>query len=738
MQLVSDEYRKSMSSPLRERAYIKILFGVVNSDAQANAKIKQGNFTDYSNSSRIFQNTSVKSEYASFDRNFIKLDGSFVFAPEYLYLSSYYINAIVSEDFITDYSPFEMKIEISNDKPIDFKGMTINFGSNYPIDFDIVDENNQKIEIRGNNESVWKTEKVIFQTRTLKFIFIKMKKPQTRLRIYSIFFGYGLIYYNDSVMNSSLVSRVSPIGAELPQIDFSVTLKNYDRYFDVDNPESAINFLETGQKMTVVYGYELPESKQIEWMEGWTLRCADWESNNKTATIRCVDNLRNLEMEYLPDSMSNNGISYYNLAEDVFRIANIQNYYIDPALHETFTNNPLPLLKCKEVLQLIANACKCRFYQKRNGDIVLDTYYDPELFANSFDVATFTDIESVLQPSSKRKYAILIKDYIDVIGTKTHFPTGNKKHEMGYVSYSISGEDGLFETPPILQINLDHIVDLGVFGIKFGEVLPLKIKIRTSNRRTVMDEITINKSDIKETTYLTRPLIGVERIQIEFIGTQKPRERIIVHNIYAGRNYPYGITKMDMKEFPKLFKQELVKEIVVPYYTHVSSNNETDILTETVTVEKGQKLTYKLSTHIKNPKIKEPSEFSIVTWSPYSITVKANTSGKFELNISAYKYSIVEKQVKKELNPSGKTIKWENPLIDSYDAAMNLANWLAEYYKAHVEYQYATRGNPEFDVLDIIEQENDFRGNNEVYICEAKLDFNGAFSGNLTTRRKEV
>lgn len=734
MQLVSDEYRKSMSSPLRERAYIKILFGLINSDAQTNAKIKQGNFTSYSDLSRIFQNSSVKSEYASFDRNFIRLDGSFVFAPEYPDPIHCYIKTIVSEDFITDYSPFEMKIEISNGEPIDFKGMTINFGSNYPVDFDIIDENNQKIEIRGNNTSIWKTEKAIFQTRTLKFIFTKMKKPQTRLRIYSILFGYGLIYYNDSVINSSLVSRISPIGAELPQIDFSVTLKNYDRYFDIDNPNSAINFLETGQKMTVVYGYELPETHEIEWLKGWTLGCSDWESDNKTATIRCVDNLRNLETEYIPDAQLT---SFHDIAGDIFEKANI-NGFPDTQLMEMFTNNPLPIVSYKESLQLVANACRGRLYQARNGSIVLGTYYDPKFFAKSDDVALFTNIESVLDSKSKTKYAMFMKNYIDISGKATHFPKMNKKQSAGYVSNSLSGDNCLFEKPPMLQINLDHITTLGVFSIEFGEVLPSEIKISYRNRRTETGEFTIKESDIKRKTYLKRPLEAVEQIDINFIGTQKPRQRIIVNNIRAGRNYLYGITKMDMKEFPKLFKQELVKEIVVPYYIHVLSNSETNILTETVNVEQGQILNYKLSTHIKKPRIVGSSNFSIIKWSAYSITVKSNTSGKFELNISAYKYSIIEKQVTKELNSSGKTIKWENPLIDCYDAAMNLADWLADYYKSHVEYQYATRGNPEFDVLDIIEQENDFRENNEVYICETRLDFNGAFSGNLTTRRKEV
>ena len=72
---------------------------------------------------------------------------------------------------------------------------------------------------------------------------------------------------------------MSPIGADVPQIDFSVQLKNYDHYFNVDNPKSAINFLETGQEMEIYYGYQLPETGEIEWVRG-TGCCA--RSGNRT------------------------------------------------------------------------------------------------------------------------------------------------------------------------------------------------------------------------------------------------------------------------------------------------------------------------------------------------------------------------------------------------------------------------------------------------------------------------
>ena len=157
-----------------------------------------------------------------------------------------------------------------------------------------------------------------------------------------LMFGYGLVYYNDSVVSSALDSYVSPIGADVPQFDFSVTLKNYDHYFNVDNPNSAINYLETGQEMDIMYGYQTPGSDTIEWIQGNHLWCSEWESDDNTATIRCQDIFRNMDGEYVKGLYSAAGKSYYALAEEILKDAGISEYYIDPRLKKLYSNNPIP------------------------------------------------------------------------------------------------------------------------------------------------------------------------------------------------------------------------------------------------------------------------------------------------------------------------------------------------------------------------------------------------------------
>lgn len=238
MQKVSKAYKDSMKSSLRERAYIMISFGVVNQEAQAKASIDGGDFTYYSDESKLFEGHEDSLIYATLEENFTRVDGSMYFLPRPNATTNFYDTGLVGNPLVSE-GQYEVTVNL-HVIPTDFRGITVNFGENYPVDFDIVADTGQRVEFRGNDQAVFFTEEVFEKVTALTLVIYRMVNPQSRLRIYSFRFGYGLVYYNKDVMGSSLDSYVSPIGADIPQIDFSVTLKNYDKYFNVDNPKSAI------------------------------------------------------------------------------------------------------------------------------------------------------------------------------------------------------------------------------------------------------------------------------------------------------------------------------------------------------------------------------------------------------------------------------------------------------------------------------------------------------------------
>lgn len=737
MQKVSKAYKESMKSSLRERAYIMISFGLVNQEAQAKATVDNGSYAYYSNKDNIFGEHIDDTVYATLEEEFTKVDGSMFFLPRATEGGRYYDTGIVSDKLVSE-ARCEVVISL-NTIATDFKGLTINFGENYPVDFDIVGSTGQTIEFRGNTKSKWSTEEVLENTTYIKLVFYKMKNPQSRLRIYSIMFGYGLVYYNDSVMSSALDSYVSPIGADVPQFDFSVTLKNYDHYFNVDNPNSAINYLETGQEMDIMYGYQTPGSDTIEWIQGNHLWCSEWESDDNTATIRCQDIFRNMDGEYVKGLYSAAGKSYYALAEEILKDAGISEYYIDPRLKKLYSNNPIPRVKYKEALQIIANACRCVLTQSRDGKVQIKSNFMPSASIATNGEETYSNAANVLTDTPKVEYATLAGNYTPTDGTMFFLPRNGKAAlTTGYVSKEISGANGTFTKNPVVTITMEAI--RAYYGLKlvFGTALPAAFTIRTYKGGEPVNEYPVEKDEINTTSIILRDFDDFDVMKIEFTKTAEPYNRIVLNYFSLSDVVDFTMNRRDMTSSPKAIKQELIKEVIVPCYTYQENNREENLVYEDIDVVAGEVVTYYIQDPSYGYKVKldeVEGKATVVAWSNYFVTIKFNVTGSFKLEVQGYRYKIVEKYATVSLNARGKTVKWKNPLISNTTMANELAAWLADYYTAGIEYEYDTRGNPELDATDIVYQENEFHDGMRVNIYRHTVNFKQAFSGRVTARR---
>lgn len=737
MQKVSKAYKESMKSSLRERAYIMISFGLVNQEAQAKATVDNGSYAYYSNKDNIFGEHIDDTVYATLEEEFTKVDGSMFFLPRATEGGRYYDTGIVSDKLVSE-ARCEVVISL-NRIATDFKGLTINFGENYPVDFDIVGSAGQTIEFRGNTKSKWSTEEVLENTTYIKLVFYKMKNPQSRLRIYSIMFGYGLVYYNDSVMSSALDSYVSPIGADVPQFDFSVTLKNYDHYFNVDNPNSAINYLETGQEMDIMYGYQTPGSDTIEWIQGNHLWCSEWESDDNTATIRCQDIFRNMDDEYVKGLYSAAGKSYYALAEEILKDAGISEYYIDPRLKKLYSNNPIPRVKYKEALQIIANACRCVLTQSRDGKVQIKSNFMPSASIATNGEETYSNAANVLTDTPKVEYATLAGNYTPTDGTMFFLPRNGKAAlTTGYVSKEISGANGTFTKNPVVTITMEAI--RAYYGLKlvFGTALPAAFTIRTYKGGEPVNEYPVEKDEINTTSIILRDFDDFDVMKIEFTKTAEPYNRIVLNYFSLSDVVDFTMNRRDMTSSPKAIKQELIKEVIVPCYTYQENNREENLVYEDIDVVAGEVETYYIQDPSYGYKVKldeVEGKATVVAWSNYFVTIKFNVTGSFKLEVQGYRYKIVEKYATVSLNARGKTVKWKNPLISNTTMANELAAWLADYYTAGIEYEYDTRGNPELDATDIVYQENEFHDGMRVNIYRHTVNFKQAFSGRVTARR---
>lgn len=739
MQKVSKEYKASMKESLRERSYMMISFGLVNQEAMANATIEGKDFTYFSHQDNLFGQRSDNYVYGTLEQDFTKVDGSMYFLPRQNASATYYDTGLISGTVIEG-QPYELLIEL-NVIATDIKGLTLDFGEIYPVDFDILTSSGQVIKERDNDKSLFTIEDVLVKTTYIKFRFYRMKNGCNRLRIYSIQLGYGLVYYNEDIMDSQLDSYTSPICEDVPQVDFFVKLQNYDQYFNVDNPDSAINFLETGQEMQVYYGYWLPESEKIEWVKGATLECSEWESDDYTATIRCRDILRSADEEYYHGCYNSVGVTMYELAERVYADAGIENYYIDPYLKKIISKNPLPRVKHKEALQIIANACRCVLTFNRNGVPQIKSSFAPEYELKCNGEMPYSHLINIKKDERKDEYSTFAHNYTTVAEPKMyHLPEDATKANKytGYTSIQQSDENGLFAVNPMITATQESACKY--FGLKmiFGQALPAEIIFRTFCYGELVEETVVNEDIVKNFVF-QHEFDDFDVMEIEFTKTAEPYNRIVVDSFAFGEITEFTMERKEMTNSPKAIKQELVKQVIVPCYTYSKKGTEEETLvSEETEAVKGDIITcfFGDATYDRVAKFNgSTSNLQVLDQGDYYITVKFLISGKYQLEIVGHRYNITTKNAVRVLNARGKTVTWKNPMISDLTTAQNLANWIGDYYDAGIEYEYKTRGNPEIDVNDIIFQENAYRPGMKVNIYRHVVNFSTSLSGSVIARR---
>ena len=398
MQAVSNAYKQEMKKQLRDHSYMRVTIGLINQEAQASASVPDPEkYTYYSNLSWPLNNYKVEELYDSCDQDYTAVDGSMYFLPRDP--SDVVLNqGIVSENL------FGM-IEVHFPIPYDIKGLTVEFGKAYPVDFSIISDNSS-VEITGNQNGHFVTEEIFYGATFLRFVPAQMVNGQSRFRIHQITMGIGIYFDNQKILSATKKERISPIMEDLPSIDFSITIDNKNRAYDIENEESTVNFLENGQEISVIYGQEL-DNGNVEWIPGTTVYLREWSADDEEMSFTATDRFDGMDGTYRRGKYAPDGITLYELALDVFQDAGIDSrtYWLDNYLKDVKVYNPMPVVTHKEALQLIANAGRCILYQDRNGNIFMKSSFIPDMKASSENETYFSRAASILEKTTKSTYA---------------------------------------------------------------------------------------------------------------------------------------------------------------------------------------------------------------------------------------------------------------------------------------------------------------------------------------------
>lgn len=760
MQSVSQAYKDSMKKNIRNRGYIQVYLGMFNQDATNHSVLGHGiwdaaRWTVYDN---MLQSRTEYKRYGTLEQKVTRVAGKTTFfLPEnpltYDYIDTgfttgktYSPEATASPYIgVGDATNIAMMINFMNDSGGGYtihgiKGFTIDFGKDGDVgDVSVLGMNGSTVvgTMTGtvDADGKWLSNDAITGDVNALWIKVNPTIPYRRVRIYSLLFGRGLTYNDSQITDASQDMYESAICENLPQHDFSFSMTNYDKFFNVDNPSSDINFLETGQEMSVQYGYQL-DNGTIEWVKGGTYLNSEWESDDNSVTIKGVDRLRQLEQSY--NQKFTTPTNYGGMIREIMAEANLtegEEYYIDSSLNTKTFDTLLPTMSAKEALQLIASATNTRLCIDRDGKICFK------------------------KPKTIWKYT----RYIDNVPI-----TSDNLYEI----FEVNGVyQGMMEADSEGYVNAYISVWSGVGAIKYmvvkSNATQIRLTVSAADGGVEIFE-NYNCADYPDGIYPIDTPPTTATIKVEFVTIAEPLGTLIINEFkltskLVSDDY-FKVERTDMMSSPKAIKGELVKEIIVKGYTWTVGTTSEVILEQDLASTPELPLTLdftepcKYETQLQDypinidgtvyyPVLSDAGPYRCIIGAKLAmkgtgtiINAPANVTFPYtKIIINGYKYIKKEGQRVISLNNTGSTVTIDNPLISSLESA---TDWntrverVTDYYKNSIEYEYDTRGNPELEVGDIIAQENDFDAELKVQITDINLDYNGAFSGSMTTKKE--
>ena len=738
MQAASNEYKDMMRRKWRNPlSYLRVTIGLINQQAQASAYIPERDvYTYYSDLVKPMDNYKVQELYATCDQDYTTVDGSMYFLPKDA------ADVVLNQGIVTD--GLQGEIEIRFPVQYDIKGLTVEFGKAYPVEFTIISDN-RTLNVTNNADGHYVTEEIFEGATFLRFVPAAMVNGQSRFRINQITMGIGVYFDSKKILSATKKEHISPISEELPTIDFDVTVDNKDRAYDVENEESTVNFLEIGQQVEVLYGQAMDDGT-IEWILGTSLALKSWSADDTEMDFQASDCFDGMDSIYYRGQYHPNGMSLYDIAVDVLTDAQVdyRNYWIDPYLKDVLVVNPMPVVTHKEALQLIANAGRCILYQNRAGRIILKSSFVPDMVATSDNETYFSHAAAILDHAKKETYALPGQDYTGVSSTQYFLPRqtdGITYLNTGYVSEAVAGDNGLFADNPTVGITMEAAYKCFGLTLEFGQNCPDTVMFHAYYNGALQEDYMV--SGLTQTYVVGHEFPEFDFLELEFVRGC-PNNRVVLDNITFGDSTDYILEYgVELTKTPKGTQLARVRELqVVRTMYNLSTDDTKELVRETIAVtEQDKQYTFYLSnaSYDLSVMLIEPSEgqtATIIGSSAYYATVElTGIAGVTEVVVMGKEYLITQTKVSRQLNPTGSLETWENPLVSDGAHAANLADWIGDYLKSDREYDLQYRGEPRMDANDIAFLENKYVPDLLIRVTDHTLKFNGGLSGTIKARR---
>lgn len=737
MKVVSNKFKEVMNQVVRPTSQFQARLEMIDRSIERDATVVTSQKAPFS--TNIFDKVH-ECDYLTFEQDFMKVGGNALIAPETNYLRNGYVSSVITNangDFVQIPT-----IEFAFDEIKYFLGMTYNFAKSYPTQIRVTyyESGKQKGQFVVNPTGLSFTDDVnrIEGCDSIKFEFLSMSEPYRRLRITKLIFGLEKIFNTVDIISTDHTASVDPISSTLPYEKLIMKVSNYDRDFDPDNPKGMWAYFSNGQPLRVRYGTTV--DGEVEWVDSAYLYLSDAPTvDGKTATFTANDGLSLLTNVYYRGRWYENGISLYDLAEDVFKDAGVTSYSIPTYLKNVITYAPLPIATHKECLQLIANAGRCILSTNVDGEIVMRLRLTADVTLSDNGHSEWSSLKNIYNGGSNVNYITFEPNKWRVGTSNLNIvaENGDEYKDAGFVSADMTGANCRFANPPKLYLSYSLPISSYLFSIGFDSVnqtWATDFNLIFSRKGEMVKTVEVRGNT--EVVYtLNDEVVDYDFLTIEILATEKPYHRVRVESINEGKVTDFYLDFTKAMQTPRVNKSEELKQVDVTVHSYEVGEQVEQIYKSSAVSIDGEKtiqLNYDAATDVSA----EVTGGEIVSAEYYAVTAFITVRAESTVDIVATGRRLLDKKsvITTTVNRNGEVCPLDNPLVTDVTMAKNLGEWVANYLKIRNSYETNFRQDFRLDANDLIYIQSDFEDSIPARITKIQYKLPGQ-QGAISVRR---
>lgn len=746
MKSVSNAYKASMKAMLRNRSYVRITFGNVDTTAATDGEWESNGAASISEFETVDYAYQYGDTYAALELNRWALDGKTLIVPTGEDVQDGFISSLMSDGEGNFSTPPVITREFSL-KHI-FPGLTLTFDTRqqeWPLEVTADFYLNGEV-VDTQTVSITSVQTTISTTATeVDKVTITFDRclPYRRPRLENVLYGLNVQFVNKDIVSTQQKHDVDPLSRRLPTETMQFTILDYEHKYDPDNPAGIYAYVDKNSPIEIQFGYELPDGS-VEWLkpDNYVLNAKPSAQNNQ-ATFNGTGLIGSLTGTFYKSKLGSK--SLYNMAEEVLLDAGLtlteqgtNPWEIDEALKDMFTTAALPIDTHMNCLQLIAHAACCRLYTDDDniihirpfGVTVIGIYNG--VWADNGHV-WFSEWDTVDKGNTaENTYATFELNRWTLGGDSQIILPDSNAGQRGYISEAMTGADGSFTNPPVFTKTFDVPHDLPVLAIRFDTALnefPGAVQVKYYHDDTLLDTQTAAIDSVE--VYVSSNLaIECTKIEVTMIGNLPYRRGRVTKVYYRETDFTLDFTSIG-ENSQKISKIDELKSVSVARYSYTASN-DTSTLYEGTTTE--------TELHVEFSGLAQDVQISVSGGTLVSSNIYARaadlvlSSGTKTVTITGKTLTENSVVVSYPVAQSGEIDKEENPLITNDTMCQALANHVKSYLQMRNTYEASYRGNPEMEVGDIIGLQTLYTDEMDALILVDEITFDGSLSGKMTVK----